>query len=165
MSETTQRYLGKYRGEVVANNDPDRHGRVRVKVESIDPDNDLGWAMPCAPYAGDNVGFFTIPPERASVWVEFENGDLEKPIWSGCFWSSRDGLPVDNYSPDRKVLKTGIGTITIDDTPGSGSLIIETTAGMKLVMNTTGIELTNGQSKIKLTGPTVSINDTALEVT
>jgi uncharacterized protein involved in type VI secretion and phage assembly len=165
MSDTGAGYYGKYRGIVVDNNDPDQLGRIKAIVPSELEQEKLGWALPCVPYAGNEVGLFLIPPKNASVWIEFENGDLEKPIWSGCFWSGSDSLPLDSYSPDIKVLKTKIGTITINDSTGSDSITIETTAGMKIEMTNTGIEITNGQGKIKWEGPKVAINDTALEVT
>ena len=44
--------------------------------------------MPCAPFAGSGVGFFALPPVGANVWVEFEGGDPDYPIWSGCFWGA-----------------------------------------------------------------------------
>ena len=49
--------------------------------------DDSGWALPAVPYAGDGVGFFMIPPIGASVWIEFEHGDPDYPIWTGCFWA------------------------------------------------------------------------------
>ena len=79
-------------------------------------DNTSSWALPCVPYAGDNVGLFLIPPSGTQVWVEFEQGDLDYPIWSGCFWG--DGKAPDS-SPAKKILKTPAGSIVIDDSAGS----------------------------------------------
>ena len=75
------------------------------------------WAMPCAPFAGPGVGFFAIPPVGANVWVEFEAGDPEYPIWSGGFWDPED-FPATITVPQMKVLKTDTATVTLDDTPG-----------------------------------------------
>jgi uncharacterized protein involved in type VI secretion and phage assembly len=158
-------FYGKYRGIVTDNQDKFMQGRVRARVPDIFGENDSGWAMPCSPYGGDGVGLFLIPPKDARVWIEFEHGDPEYPIWSGCFWA-RGKTPVVPALPDKKVLKTDSAVITLDDTPGAGGITIETAAGMKVVINSKGIEIDNGQNaKIKLSGPKVSINDTALEVT
>lgn len=158
-------YFGKYRGKVVNNIDPRQMGRIQVQVPTVTGDNSLNWAMPCVPYGGPGVGLFMIPPVDANVWVEFEGGDPDYPVWSGCFWDEGDA-PVDPAIPEMKVLKTDAATITLDDTPGAGGVIIETTAGMKIEINTTGIEINDGQGgSIKLTGPKVSTNDGALEVT
>jgi uncharacterized protein involved in type VI secretion and phage assembly len=62
------------------------------------------------------VGWLAIPPVGADVWLEFEGGDLDYPIWSGCFWSKADDVPVNPAVPQTKVLKTDGVTITIDDT-------------------------------------------------
>ena len=87
-------FYGKFRGVVTANNDPDRLGRIRAKVQDVLGDRESGWALPALPYAGDGVGLYLIPPVDAFVWVEFEHGNPDYPIWTGCFWGGRDRLPV-----------------------------------------------------------------------
>jgi uncharacterized protein involved in type VI secretion and phage assembly len=160
-----KRIFGKYRGKVKNNSDPLRLGRVQVSVPSILGRGISIWAMPCVPYAGAKVGFLAIPPRSANVWVEFEGGDVNHPIWTGCFWGDRE-VPTSLVSPDTKMFKTKSATITVDDTPGAGSIKIETTSGAKIGITAAGIEITNGKgSTIKLSGPTVSINGNALEVT
>ena len=81
-----KRYFGKYRGKVEYNLDPQQLGRVQVSCPAVLGEGSLSWAMPCAPYGGAGVGFFAIPPTGANVWVEFEGGDPDYPIYSGCFW-------------------------------------------------------------------------------
>jgi uncharacterized protein involved in type VI secretion and phage assembly len=158
-------FYGKYRGAVTDNRDPLSMARVRARVPDVLGENESGWALPCVPYAGNGVGLFFIPPINSSVWIEFENGDPDYPIWTGCFWSTAEEMPLTPAVPEKKVLKTEAGIITLDDTPGAGQLVIETTAGMKLSISTSGITIDDGQGgSIKLSGPSVSINDDALEV-
>ena len=157
-------FLSKYRGTVENNIDPMQLGRIQVSVPSVLGEGRMSWAMPCVPYAGSGVGFFAIPPVGANVWIEFEGGDPDYPIWSGCFWGVGE-VPAMPAIAEMKVLKTDMGTITINDLPGVGGITIETTTGMKIEINAIGIEITNGQGgSIKLTGPQVSINDGALDV-
>lgn len=157
-------HLGKFRGVVVDNNDPNQLGRLTARVPDVFGDETSGWALPATPYAGDGVGLYLIPPVGASVWIEFEHGDPEYPIWSGCFWAGGE-LPASPASPDVKVLKTPAGTITINDTSGAAGITIETADGKKIVLDSGGIEITVGQAVVKLSGPTVSVNSGALEVT
>lgn len=158
-------FHGKYRGVVTDNRDPWMLGRLRAKVQDVLGDNDCGWAMPCVPFAGKNVGLFLIPPVNASVWIEFEHGDPDYPIWTGCYWTTGE-VPASPASAEIKILKTDSCTITLNDTPGAGGVFIETAAGMKITMNQSGIEITDGQGgTIKLSGPQVSVNSGALEVT
>ena len=161
----SEKFFGKYRGVVTDNRDPLMLGRIKARVQDVLGSNDSGWALPCMPYAGSGVGLFLIPPVNAFVWMEFEHGEPDYPIWTGCFWAQGE-VPAIPAVPEKKVLKTDTGTITLDDTPGVGGITIETTTGMKIAISATGIEINNGQGgTIKLTGPRVSINDTALEVT
>jgi hypothetical protein len=106
-----------------------------------------------------------IPPVDALVWIEFENGHWDHPIWSGCFWD--DGqAPASPAVAEMKVLKTDSATITINDQNGSEGITIETTSGQKIKLTATAVEIDNGNgATIKLSGPTVKINDQALEVT
>lgn len=157
-------FYGKYRGVVSDNRDPLMLGRIRAKVQDVFGEHESGWALPALPYAGKNVGLFLIPPTDAWVWIEFEHGDPEYPIWTGCFWAQGE-VPASPAVAEMKVLKTDVGTITLNDVTGAGGITIETTAGMKIVMNAMGLEITNGQNaSIKLTGPQVSVNGGALEV-
>jgi hypothetical protein len=164
-------FLGKFRGTVSDNLDPLGLGRLRVSAPDVLDGDDLPWALPAVPYAADGLGLYLIPPKGANVWVEFEQGDPDHPIWSGCFWSDPavdpggPSPPASPALPSTKVLKTDAVTITIQDTPGLAGLTIET-QGMKIAMTATGIEIsTKLNASVKLQGPKVSINGSALEVT
>jgi len=161
-------FFGKYRGKVENNVDPMLLGRVQVSVPAVLGDGTLSWAMPCVPYAGSGVGLFAIPPVGAGVWVEFEGGDTDYPIWSGCFWGVGE-VPASPAVPQMKVLKTDAITLTLSDLPGGGGLTIEVgppavPTPLKIVLNASGIELTNSAASVKLTPASVSVNNGALEV-
>jgi hypothetical protein len=159
-------YFGKYRGKVEVNVDPQNAGRVMVSVPAVTGSGTLNWAMPSSP----SVGFIAVPPVGANVWVEYEGGNPDQAIYSGCFWDTAGSpLPVGAAAtPDKVVvLKSTSCTVTLSDLPGPlGGVTIEMATGMKVVMTSTGVEITNGQgATIKLAGPKVSINGSALEVT
>jgi uncharacterized protein involved in type VI secretion and phage assembly len=166
-------FYGKYRGVVTDINDPRMIGRVRATVPDVMGDKESGWAMPSVPFGGIGMGFFALPKVGAGVWIEFECGDPDYPIWSGCWFGSKAEMPPVLLterpdSPFKKVLlKTEGGhSILLDDTPGEGGITLETSDSQKVVISATGIEIDNGQgASIKLTGPQVSINGGALEVT
>jgi hypothetical protein len=158
-------YFGKYPGIVDQNIDPHARGRLLVKVPGLFEGS--VWALPSVPYAGPDIGFFAMPPTKAHVWVEFAGGDPTVAIWSGCYWGDNESAPVSfsPLAPNKKVLKTGSCTITLDDTPVSGGIKIEYSQ-MKIEMTTQSIQITDGlKGVIEIQGPTVKINDGALEVT
>ncbi len=156
-----EQLYGKYRGIVTDDADPENRGRIRAKVPALLGDIDTGWAMPCAPYAGDDVGFFAVPPVGTGVWIEFEAGDVSKPIWSGCWWAS--GQAPGGGAPGIKTLKTGSGhTITLDD--DGTSITVEDGNGGSIVMDSDGITVSANGQKVALSNSGVSVNDGALEV-
>lgn len=151
------KYFAKYRGKVTNNIDPANRGRLQVSVPDVGGAEVLSWALPCVPFAGNDVGFFMLPPVGASVWVEFERGDPDYPIWSGCFWGE-DTAPVHSAVEDRHVIRTNSATITINDRPDANGVTIELRSGARLSLAATRVEITNGQASITLEGPNVSIN-------
>jgi uncharacterized protein involved in type VI secretion and phage assembly len=163
-------FLGKYRGVVTDNNDPLMVGRVRARVPDVTGAADSGWAMPCAPFGGSSTGFFAVPAEGSGVWIEFEHGDPDYPIWAGCWWGSVAEMPPTLIVPPPAFKKVMIRTegghsVLLDDTPGIGGITLETSTGAKIAVTGTGIEISNGLgATIKLTGPQVDVNNGALGV-
>ena len=165
VEKVERRFYGKYRGFVVDNADPERLGRLKLKVPSVlGPDVTTGWAMPCVPYGGDaDQGFLFIPEAGAGVWVEFEAGDLEFPIWVGTFWSKPGGeseLPRPNDKdgkqgdavqdpPTRKIIKTKGGhTIQFEDADDNEMVtIVEAKNGNTITMDKHGIQILDGANE------------------
>jgi len=168
MDEECPKYYGKYRGKVENSIDPLGLGRVQVSVPDVLGKGKSAWAWPCLPGAGPNVGFFAIPPDKASVWVEFERGDPDSPIWSGGFWGT--GEAPAPMGPQQSMTKVWAGKgfrIEVLDLPGAPSLTIslDTPAGKaQITAGAAGMELTAGKSSVKLALDGVSINGTNLKV-
>lgn len=157
-------FHGKYRGSVANNVDPQQMGRLQVIVPAVLGEGSLSWAMPCVPFAGPGKGFFMLPPVGAKVWIEFEGGNPDYPIWAGCFWGLGE-VPAAPAVEQMKVIKTDLATITLNDLPGVGGVTIELSTGAKIELKATGVEISNGQGgTILLQGPRVSVNNGALEV-
>src|SRR6185436_4797932 len=76
-------FFGKFRGVVTDNKDPKQIGRVRARVPDVMGDKESGWALPCFPFGGSGMGFIALPSVGAGVWIEFEHGDPDYPIWAG----------------------------------------------------------------------------------
>jgi len=174
-----RRFHGKYRGIVVDNADPEQLGRLRLRVPSVlGQDVVTGWALPCVPYGGENdQGMLFIPEVGAGAWVEFEEGDLEYPIWVGTFWSKPGGtseLPRPNDSngaeqssvqdpPSGKIIKTLKGhTLQFEDKDNDESvMLIEGKHGHVVVMNQDGVSVTDGVNghKVVLDSNGIHISD------
>ncbi len=172
MSEPASRFFGKYRATVINNVDPMQIGRIQVIVPDVSNVNLSNWAMPCAPVAGMQMGMFALPPIGAKVWVEFEHGDPDQPIWTGCFWGTAAEVPtlsrmVPPAVPGITLQTTLQNGVVISDVPGpTGGIMIKSPAGATLIVNDTGIYIQNGQgASIVMVGPTVTINGGAMAIT
>jgi hypothetical protein len=154
------RYHGKYRGEVTDNNDPDNLGRIRVKVPRLFGDEETGWALPAFPYGGaGEQGFFLIPDAGAAVWIEFEEGDLSYPIWTGTFFGSGD-IP-ESAQPAQKVIKTKSGHKIILDDDGDRIEITDSN-GNSCAMDGSEIKIsTGGATKIVIEAPQIELVENA----
>jgi uncharacterized protein involved in type VI secretion and phage assembly len=168
-SVVVERYYGKYRGVVVDSVDPLQIGRIRAQVPAVLGETISVWAMPCLPAAGIQSGFFILPQVGSQVWVEFEGGNADFPVWTGGFWSAAGDVPVVAISPpaippgQNIVLQTtGRNALTISDaapTPAGGGIILKAAGGAMIVVNDSGIYISNGQgATITLIGPSVSVN-------
>lgn len=163
-------FFGKYRGTVVNNIDPMLTGRIQVMVPDIAGFIPSTWAMPCVPVAGINMGVFTVPPIGAGVWVEFEHGDPEYPIWVGGFWGSAAETPTLSKTVPPPVagitLQTTLNNgLVISDVPGVGGILLQTATGAMIAINDIGITISNGKGAvITLVGPAVDINAGAMTV-
>ena len=166
------RYFGKYRGLVVDNADPENLGRLKVRVPSIFGDEIVtGWAMPCAPYGGGpDRGFFFVPEVDDGVWVEFEMGNLDYPVWVGTFWAKPGGTtevpkPADAQSPPtRKILRTLKGhSVEMEDKDGEEVFVITYNDGDKtnvISMNKDGLTVTDAnENKVEMTKDGIAVTD------
>jgi hypothetical protein len=150
LERMTDRFYGKYRGIVSDNQDPQNLGRIKANVPEVLEDVESGWALPCVPYAGNGIGIYTVPLIGSGVWIEFEAGDVSRPIWSGCWWADNE-LPQNesgtSATPPIKVIRTEQGlmatfddssrTITLSDRNGSNILTINVEQGQIMIQSVT----------------------------
>jgi uncharacterized protein involved in type VI secretion and phage assembly len=166
-----KKFYGKFRGTVRDNVDLDGRGRLLVEVPDVSGLALTTWALPSLPIGGPQTGVFSIPAINSLVWVEFEQGDLDYPIWVGTFWGSTLEVPVLS-----RALPPGVPGIVmqtplqngllISDVPGpTGGILIKSAKGAAILINDVGIFIQNGQgASIVLTGPSVNINQGTLTI-
>jgi hypothetical protein len=153
-----KRHWGKYRGTVVDNQDPLACGRLLVSVPGIV--TTANWALPCVPLTDLAAGTFMRPRIGANVWIEFERGDPDKPVWVGGWWGEGE-IPAmaEEYNavPAISVMtieSTTAGISICDvpilaggDTPGNVNIIAD--AGAVTIALTPG--------SVNITAPDVTI--------
>jgi hypothetical protein len=163
-----EKFYGKYRGMVVSGLDPEGRGRILAQVPDVLGMGISTWAMPCVPFAGLQMGMYIVPPPNAGVWIEFEKGDPDYPIWTGCWWGSRLEVPLTAQTAPpalpiillETALKNGF---VVSDTP------VPVIPPLPIGLPAGGIILRSGTSYIRIDatgisifGPKVTINGVAL---
>jgi type VI secretion system (T6SS) baseplate-like injector VgrG len=172
-SSPVKRFYGKYRGTVINNIDPELRGRLLCEVPDVLGLVPSSWCEASVPLAGPTgppMGTYFVPPIGAGVWVEFEQGDPDKPVWSGCRYAPSNpptlalaGLPV---SPSIVMQTMLQNALVISDLPGpTGGIMLKSTTGAMLIVNDTGIYLSNGKGAVMtMIGPAIDFNAGALTI-
>lgn len=166
-----RKFWGKYGGTVVNNIDPEMRGRIQAIVPAVSNVALTSWALPCLPVAGLQTGMFAVPIPGSKVWIEFENGDPDHPIWTGCFYGSAAEVPALARATPPAIPGIAFQTplqngISINDVPGpTGGIMIKSASGATLIVNDTGIYIQNGKgASIVMVGSAVTVNGGALTV-
>lgn len=170
-----KKFFGKYRGTVINNIDPEQIGRIQAIVPAVSNVVPMSWAMPCVPFAGKSEGFFAVPQIGSGVWIEFEGGDPDKPIWVGGFWGIFAEVPVLAQVPPpippgqnvciQTTLQNMMMVSDAAPTPLTGGIVLKSTTGAMIVVNDSGIYIQNGKgASIMMVGPAVNINMGALTI-
>jgi uncharacterized protein involved in type VI secretion and phage assembly len=166
-----KKFYGLYRATVLNNIDPMQIGRIQVIVPDVSNIIPSSWAMPCVPIAGKQMGTFVMPQVGAGVWVQFEQGDPDFPVWTGGFWGVAAEVPALALAgvpgnPNILLQSTLQNSIVISDLPGpTGGIMLKSTTGATIIVNDTGIYIQNGKgASLTMVGPTVTINNGALVV-
>jgi hypothetical protein len=187
VSAEEKRYYGKFRATVIDNVDPMQLGRILVMSPDVHGIVPTSWAMPCVPVAGTQSGIFCVPAIGSSVWIEFEQGDLDYPIWVGGFW----GLPTDPPAlalappaapPGANICLQTVqqNMVLLSDSPSPpGGVTIKSRSGATITLLDTGITIVSptpititgptinlvGSTAVTITAPTVTVNEGALVIT
>jgi hypothetical protein len=155
------RYFGKYRGLVTDTNDPNNQCRIRATVPAVLGEHPCGWALPAAPFAGDGHGMVMLPKVGSGVWIEFEAGRLDSPIWSGAWWASGQ-RPNPQGDRVRIIVSENGHKFILDDDAGEVKLIHG--SGPEIKMTSSEIVLTCGACEIKITNQNISLNSGLIKV-
>lgn len=176
MSQTPDgpRYYGKYRGMVINNIDLENRGRILVEVPDVLPLTS-SWALPCMPVTGIQCGIYAVPTIGSRVWVEFEQGDPDYPIWVGGYWGTMAEVPALAIIPpplappgQNIALQTLLqNLVLISDVIGpTGGITLKTTLGATIMVNdTTGITIQDGKGAvISMLGPAITITGAVVNI-
>jgi hypothetical protein len=154
-------YFGKYRGIVTDVDDPNNQLRIRATVPAVLGEHACGWALPAAPFAGDGHGMVMLPKVGSGVWIEFEAGRLDNPIWSGAWWAS--GQRPDPQGAAVRVIVSEHGhKVILDDEADEVKLVHG--SGPEIKLTATEIVLVCGACEIKISNDNISLNSGQIKI-
>lgn len=90
-------FYGVYDGQVCNINDPEKRGRIQCVIPEVTGDSPSAWCEPCVPVAYDDDGDFFLPKLKEFVWILFEQGDPDRPVYFGGWWSEKRTPLGDDY--------------------------------------------------------------------
>lgn len=154
-------YFGKYRGTVTDVGDPDQQCRIRATVPDVLGEHACAWALPAAPFAGDGHGMVMLPKVGSGVWIEFEAGRLDVPIWSGAWWAAGQ-RPQPQGAGVRVIVSENGHKLILDDEADEMTLLHGSGAEIKLTAS--GIVLTFGACELKISTDNISLNNGLIKV-
>jgi hypothetical protein len=170
-------FYGKYQGTVLQNIDPELRGRIICEVPDVLGPVPSSWCEACAPLAGMTglpMGVYVVPPIGAGVWVEFQQGDPNMPIWVGCRFATGDVPPLALAPPpippgqNIAMQTSGQNLVLVSDappTPVTGGIILKSTTNAMIVVNDSGIYISNGKgAMITMVGTAIDFNQGALTI-
>ncbi|QQZ39400.1 hypothetical protein IF690_15120 [Pseudomonas sp. SK3(2021)] len=158
------RYFGKYRGIVSDIDDPNNQCRIRATVPAVLGEQRCGWALPAAPFAGDGHGMVLLPKVGSGVWIEFEAGQLDNPIWSGAWWAS--GQRPDPQGAGVRVIVSETGhKVILDDEANEVKIVHgDQTIAKTITLTASEIVISCGACEIRIGNENISLNNGLIKV-
>lgn len=174
------RIFGVVTALVTSNDDPDKLGRVKVRLPWIGDGDESAWARIATPMGGKERGYYFLPEVDEEVLVAFEHGDPRFPYVLGALWSSDAAPPAANEGGknDVRMIRSRSGhVIRLDDKDGEEKIeIVDGSEKNRIVLstkdNTVTIEadgdvtISSANGKLKLAAKGIEIASEAdLKVT
>jgi hypothetical protein len=160
--QSGNRFFGKYRGQVTNNDDPENLCRLMALVPAVMGEEPVGWALPALPFIGDGHGLVMLPEVGDMVWIEFEAGNLDFPIWSGGFLVASASAPEPAGVRQRVIVSRNQHKLVLDD--DADRITVEHAGGAKLELSNTEITLSIGASTMVMSLTGISFNDGVLKI-
>jgi uncharacterized protein involved in type VI secretion and phage assembly len=131
---------------VEAVDDPEKEGRVRLRLPWFDAGLVTEWCRTSNLFAGGGYGSTWTPELGDEVLVGFVHGDLRYPVVLGGLYNGEDKPPAHrDQATNRKMLRTKRGhEVVLDDSDTSTGLTLRTQDGHLLRLDDQGkrLELT-----------------------
>lgn len=144
---------------VVSNKDPDGQGRIEVRFPWMGKDSPTHKVSVASIMAGDDSGFFAMPPVGAECLVAFDQGDFDHGFVVGFTWNPQQPAPSKDERERMLRSRNGHTIRFLDSTVvngNKGALIIEDGHKNKIIM-TNGLVRIISKGHMDLQAETMTI--------
>lgn len=158
--EKLGRYYSAYRAFVIDPQPDDKHiGNILVHIPRVQGGMKI-IARAKQMYGGPGFGAKYFQPKAGEiVWIQFENGNPTKPIWSYHTWAENEcPEELQDINTAGLVTANGIKVLLNEPESGDSSLLIQFPEGPEVSVNQDSVTITKDQSVIKIEGSSVSVN-------
>lgn len=172
--QTSTRSPAIVTAKVTDNCDPDKLGRIKVKYEWRDSNDESDWIRIMTPMAGNQMGVYFLPEVDDEVVVAFQNGDINAPIVLGSLWSKNIAPPDDNASQKNDIRmiqsrsghkiilddKDGDEKITVIDKSENSSIIIDSKNKLITITSEKDMKLVADDGKLSISAKEIEVKST-----
>jgi uncharacterized protein involved in type VI secretion and phage assembly len=154
-------------GVVTDVNDPEKLGRVKVRLPLVADRVETAWARIASPWAGQRMGSYLLPEVDDEVLVAFRHGDLAHPYVIGCLWNDKARPPEESPARHRRELRSKKGhQLLFDDGDGTERVSIRSQGGLEVTLDDSAgrIRISGGSSSSALT-VAIDANSNTISIT
>ena len=141
---------------VMDNFDPDNMGRVKLQIGTFGNETLTDWVPVARPFAGPEMGTFSIPETKDTVVVAFLSDNIHKPVVLGQIYDKGKNMapPIaENPENNIKKFKSKSGMeIVLNDKQGEEQIVLRTKDD-KMILNLTkagGVTIKNEEGKVQI---------------
>lgn len=146
--------FGKYIAYVRDVKDPMQKGRIKVQCPKIFGDGLSDWCEPVVPVAYNAHGDLALPKLNETVYIEFEEGDIKRPLYVGNFWAQfNTPLKAFDYDTNVRIINWDNCSIAMK---GEEMMIL---APKKLYIQVGNSKITLTPNNIKMLADRIDLNE------
>ncbi|MGE5372255.1 MAG: phage baseplate assembly protein V [Solirubrobacterales bacterium] len=118
--------------------DPEKLGRIKVKLPYRETEHETDWIRIVTLMGGAQMGTWFLPEVGSEVLLAFAEGDVNMPFVIGTLWNSKEKPPETNEDGKNNIrkIKTRSGhELIFNDESGKENITLKTAKGQQMLLD------------------------------